>query len=459
MILGLIGIILTIKFPFGFSFYFAITLFLIGLLGTLVYLTLIWFRKSILGKVLVVISLVLTLAIASIVVISQIDYRILLPAVSSETLTKEEWISDFDFLQSSLSSHPAFNDSLEVALDNYETQIKSSPQLSDCDALLIAMKMVALFEDGHSDLIPFQLYTKARYLPIQIFNFEDGWFITKSTKEEIIGAEILAINDTKIDTVSKMMAPLIGSDNSFFKKHQSSLYMPNIHMLQCLGITSSESEASLQLLIDDEMKTVNLESTSLIQWVIWSLAPDNDPRPVGHNLRNLDPEIKLENDTLLWMTFNKTGPETILTEIGNAITRKSYGDQVNHLVIDMRNNTGGDNTTYNDLVKSLTNSENEISILTSRKTFSAGINFISELKLVRDFKIIGEPTGAGHNHYGDPKTLFLPNSGFMLTLSTREWSFIPQEKEKSINPDIQVRYYSKDYFMNKDPWIKALDLY
>jgi hypothetical protein len=348
------------------------------------------------------------------------------------------------------------NDSLELVVKNFENHIKALEHVSDCEAMIGAMKMVSLFKDGHSNLIPFQLYMKTRYLPIQVFYFEDGLYITESTQKEIIGAKILSINEIEIDTITKRIMPLIGADNPYFGYYQSSLYIPNMDVLQCMNILPSTKEASLKVLINGEKKTINFKSISMINWLIWSLAPINDSRPVGHNIRNADPRVEIMNDTIIWMNFNKTGPENNLTEIGNNISNQSYGEHLHHVVIDMRNNTGGDNTTYNDLIKSLADSKIEIFILTSRKTFSAGINFISELKLVKEFIVIGEPTGAGHNHYGDAETLFFPNSGLMFTLSTKEWSFIPSEEGKSILADIPVLYYASEYFKNEDPWLKAL---
>ena len=227
-------------------------------------------------------------------------------------------------------------------------------------------------------------------------------------------------------------------------------------VLKGLNILSSKKEVSLKILINGELITKELKSISMVKWLIWSLSPSEDIRPVGHNIRNADNLVQVKNDTLIWMTFNKTGPEDILTDIGKKITDQEYGKGINHLVIDMRNNTGGDNSSYNELIKHLSKSNIEISLLSSRKTFSAGINFISELKLARDFRIIGEPTGAGHNHFGDSQTIFLPNSGIMLSLSTREWSFIPELTDKSILPDIRVSYSSSEYFKQEDPWLRAL---
>ena len=455
-ILGVIGLISTIKYPFGFIFHSAIFLSLIGVVGLLAYAAFKLFKGSIIKKIIAALLSVFILIILSVATIGFTDVRILMPSVSAKTMTKEQWVEDFDFLDKSLQKHPSFNDSLAIVLDAYKSNIENLPKISDHQALITSMRMVSLFKDGHSNLVPFQLYTRTRYLPIQVYDFEDGIFITKSTNKELIGGKIVAINNQMIDTISKKITPLIGADNSFFAKYQSSLYIPNMDVLKGLDILSSKKEVSLKILINGELITKKLKSISMIKWLIWSLSPSEDIRPVGHNIRNADNLVQVKNDTLIWMTFNKTGPEDILTDIGKKITDQEYGKGINHLVIDMRNNTGGDNSSYNELIKHLSKSNIEISLLSSRKTFSAGINFISELKLARDFQIIGEPTGAGHNHYGNPQTLFLPNSGIMLSLSTREWSFIPELIDKSILPDIWVSYPSSEYFKQEDPWLRAL---
>lgn len=456
--LGIIGIVTTIKTPLSIVFDLSGFLTIVGLLGFLSFTSLRWFKKSIIKKFFASLFSIISLLIFSVVLIALIDLRILLPNTPSETLTKENWIEDFEFLDKSIQTHPAYSDSIGIIIGEYKSQIERLSEVSDRHAFIIFMKMVALLKDGHSQVMTLPLYIKQpRYLPIQTHVFEDGLYITNASRNrDLIGGQIISINNHSIETIFNKINPLIGADNPWGAKYSSGLYLLNMDVLKGLNLISSTREANLEIMIDGELITKKLKAISAIKWAIWSLAPTNEIRPVGLNIRDAKNVVEVKNDTLIWMTFNQTGPEDVLTAIGNKIHEQAYGFGINHLVIDMRNNTGGDNTTYNDLIKNLTETKIDITVLTSGKTFSAGVNFISELQIVRDFRIIGEPTGAGHNHSGDPQTMFLPNSGLIVNISTKVWDFIPEIMYNTITPNVLVRYYSTNYFNNEDPWLKKL---
>ena len=455
VILGIIGFLLTKKTPFGIVFNLSLIFFTIGLLSFLGYLSYSLYQKHLFKKILASLIGIVTIFLAVVVIIGTIDVRLLMPSSTSQTLTKEQWLEDLEFLDEALQKHPAYNDSLGRIVSKQRNQIEKLSTLHDYQALRTAMNMVSTFKDGHSNVMPFQLFFKTCYLPIQTYDFEDGVYITASRHKDLVGGKIVSINNHKVEDLIDGLPSLIGADNSSFTKYQSALYIPNLDILKIFDNSISTSKADIKIVLNGKEITKTLRSVSMQRWLFWSLAPNNDWRPVGHNIRSQKNQITKRNDSLLYMIFNQTGPEELLTNIGNNLRNEVYGDKVKHLIIDMRNNTGGDNTSYNDLIKALAEIKIDLTLFTSRKTFSAGINFISELKLKRNFRIIGEPTGAGHNHYGDAQTIFLPHSGLMLSLSTRDWTFIPELHENTIEPDQLIKYTSYDYFSNSDPWMKV----
>lgn len=458
VIIGVIGFFLTKKMPFGVVFNASLIFFITGLLGFFGYLAYTWYQKSLIKKILASLISLIVILVAVVVIIGSIDIRLLLPATTSQSLTEEQWLEDLEFLDDALQKHPAYNDSLGGIVSNHRYQLEKVRNLDNYQAVQTAMNMVSTFKDGHSNVMPFQLYLKTRYLPIQTYEFEDGVYITASKYNDLIGGKIVSINNHSIEKLLEGITPLIGADNPSYTKYQSAMYIPNLDILKILDPETSTTEANIKIALNGKELTKSLASVNMLRWLFWSLAPNDDWRPVGHNIRSKKNDVVKKNDTLLYLTFNKTGPEELLTAIGNKLQNEVYGNKIKHLIIDMRNNSGGDNTSYNDLIKALTDIKIDLTLFTSRKTFSAGINFISELKLKRSFKIIGEHTGAGHNHYGDAQTIFLPHSGLMINIATREWAFIPEIHENTIEPDHLIRYTSSDYFSHVDPWLKAFQL-
>jgi len=460
LMVGIVVLFYVRKEPLNFKFNLSIGLIIIGFIGFIGHLALKWFRKSIVKKIAAGIFSLIGLGVLSIVIIGYIDARILLPAVSSTPVTKMQWLEDFEVMHNSLKEHPVYNDSLEGIINKLKYDFENKSGNLDHLALITGIRMVGLFNDSHSLMMPLPLYLKnPKYLPIQTYVFWDGIYITKASNTDLIGARIISINNHPIDVVYDKVASLIGADNSWGAKNHSSLYVPNIDVLKGLDIVSSAEEVILELEIDGKKINKKLKGVSAVKWSLWALSSSEEKQPVGWNLRTPKIDVETKNDYTLWMTFNEIGQETVLTDIGNKIYNQFYGKEINHFVIDLRNNGGGDNYTYNGLIEKLSQSDIKITLLTSRKTYSAAINFISELQLTgKKFRIIGEPTGAGHNHSGDPNTIFLPNSGLMVNISTKSWHFIPELTDNSIPPDVFIEYNSSDYFEKNDPWMKALRL-
>ncbi|MCB0744846.1 MAG: hypothetical protein KDC67_13140 [Ignavibacteriae bacterium] len=438
--------------PFGIVFNLSLILFFIGLIGFLSYISFKLYQKTFYKKIIAIFTGILTILLMVIVVVGIIDIRMLIPSVSSKTLTEEEWIADIRFLDRTLKAHPGYNDSLGDIVSNFRYEMEKSKTFDAYEANKTAMQMVSAFKDGHSYVMPFQFYFKTRYLPIQVCEFVDGVYITDSKYGELVGGKIVSINNQKIEDLLKNIKSLIGADNSNYAKYQSALYIPSLDVLKMIDNTVLKTEANIKVILKGKEQTRKIKSVSALRWLFWSFTPTSDWRPVGHGVRNKN-TVEKKSDTLIYFTFNKTGPEENLNAISNKIKHDVNSGKIKHLLIDMRNNTGGDNTTYNYLIKVLTEAKVNLTLFTSRKTFSAGLNFISELKLKRKFIIIGEASGAGHNHYGDAQMLLLPNSGLMFSMSTREWLFIPEIKENTIVPDREIKYKSYDYFNHFDPWM------
>lgn len=458
LLLGILVILKMRKNPLNLFFDISIFLVFFGLIGFLLTISLSWFKKSVIKKLFASLFSIISLIIISVVVIVLVDIRALIPKSPSKPLTKTEWIKDFEVLREIMQTHPVYTDSIGLILDAQMAQFKNLTDVSDQLALVQSSKMVSLLNDAHSLVMPFQFYIKKpRYLPIQTHVFEDGLFITNANNKDLIGRRIVSINGKPIEFIYNKILPLISADNEWGAKSQSSLYIPNMDVLKGLEIVPSTEKATIEIMLNGKLISKALKSVPAIKWVLWSIAPTNEIRPVSWNMRNAENKVEVKNDTLIWITFNKTGPEENLTNIGNKIYNQDYGDDITHAVFDMRNNTGGDNYTYNTLIKRLTETKINITLLTSRKTYSAATNFISELQLTgKSFQLIGEPTGSGHNLSGDPNTIFLPKSGIMIDISTKTWDFIPELKENTIPPDIMINYTSSDYFNNNDPWTKAL---
>ena len=131
--------------------------------------------------------------------------------------------------------------------------------------------------------------------------------------------------------------------------------------------------------------------------------------------------------------------------------------KVRRVIVDVRLNGGGDNTTYGSLLalfaSKQVNRRGKLSLLVGRATFSAAANFAAEIDRDTRAAIVGEPTGGGVETYGDTVPTLLPTLGWYVYIAARyhERKNGPGDRRLAIEPDIRVDLTSAQYFAGRDP--------
>ncbi|WP_027624327.1 S41 family peptidase [Clostridium lundense] len=138
----------------------------------------------------------------------------------------------------------------------------------------------------------------------------------------------------------------------------------------------------------------------------------------------------------------------------NKFMNAVYDNDFNKLIVDLRNNTGGNSSLLSNLLGYLPKDKivnKNVYILISRNTFSAGVLAILTLKsCFPQSVIIGEETGGNLNTYGDIKSFTLLNCKANLICSTKEFRFLDNLKGGLI-PQITIEQSFKDYENGVDP--------
>ena len=134
-----------------------------------------------------------------------------------------------------------------------------------------------------------------------------------------------------------------------------------------------------------------------------------------------------------------------------------HGAKVRRVVVDVRLNGGGDNTTYGPLTSLFrspaVNKRGRLYLLTGRATFSAAANFAAEIDRDTRAIIVGEPTGGGVETYGDTFPLTLPTLGWTVHIAARyhERKKSRNDHRLAVDPDVPVDLTSSQYFAGRDP--------
>jgi C-terminal processing protease CtpA/Prc len=143
------------------------------------------------------------------------------------------------------------------------------------------------------------------------------------------------------------------------------------------------------------------------------------------------------------------------------VTKLSRGPQVKRVIVDLRLNGGGDNTTYGSLLSALTDSsvnrKGRLFVLIGRATFSAAANFAADVDRLTKATFIGEPTGGFVRGYGDTVSVLLPKSGINVRIAARYWDFGKGARDRrlAVNPDRKVKVTIADFLAGRDPVLAA----
>ena len=377
--------------------------------------------------------------------------------------------------------HPGF--AKRVAPEEFNRAVAElDAQILQLDPARIHMaeaRLVALLHDGHSEYFPFQPASGFHMAPVELYSFSDGWYVIGASPlyRDLVGRRITRIGDKTPDEAYALMRPYIGSDNEWTIKDRMPMYLVTPEALAAVGI-ASRSE-TVELTLADEAggtSRISLAPVSLVRYFYWLFRP----LETWKRKRTEDPSLPLYRqhpDLNYWFTYlpqaktvyvcfrqvRDQGQESI-AEFGHRVLQYSRQHPVERLVIDVRGNSGGDNSLFPDFIRELAsspaNQRGRLFTIIGRHTFSAAVNFVSAMERQTQTLFAGEPTGAGPNHYGDTTKYFLPNSHAVVFLSTRyhEWGE-PADRRTSHDPQIPISLSHDDYFGNRDPVLDAVLAY
>ena len=135
--------------------------------------------------------------------------------------------------------------------------------------------------------------------------------------------------------------------------------------------------------------------------------------------------------------------------------------KVRRVVVDLRNNRGGDNRTYPPLIHALqrlARKHKKLVVLAGRATFSAAANFMADLEAKTRYLLVGEDSGGAPNLYGDVEPLDLPKSGLRVEIATTWWVKSRRgadDPRVTFHPDVVVAAKARSWFAGHDPALEA----
>ena len=320
--------------------------------------------------------------------------------------------------------------------------------------------------DGHTGIFPFSPEDGTLLYPLRWWQFGDGLVITAARPpyEDLVGSRVEAIAGRPIDEVMKLVEPLAPRDNPSNLLAFAPLYLRVSNLLAGLGVIDEPGPTVFTLVDrDGARRDVTIEPTVPV-------IDDDWDSGLPHRLAATEAPWLRDQDTTLWWTFLDDSGTLFAqfnhvrgdaTSVVSELRERAQEDDVERVVIDLRHNSGGDNTTLAPLELALRDPAidrpGRLFAIIGRVTFSAAANFATDLEGSTSVTFAGEAMGGSPNLYGDTRPVPLPDSGQTLYMAARYWErSTPDDARITIEPDIVADLSSDDYFAGRDPVLEAI---
>lgn len=391
----------------------------------------------------------------------------------------DKWIEDIDLLKTVLirkHRNLFFNITRECFEEKIQMLKNMVEELDYNDMKVEISRIVASVGDAHTAVkLPMKCV-----LPMEFYWFKEGIYVVHTLEEykELEYLKVIEINNMPIKEVIDELKEIISYENISYLKFQVVKYIQAIEILYGLMIVDNIEGCSIKFeTLEGEIKIENIRSIDVIEYnnlknnkdfkidrnSEWNKSIDSGlPLYRRNNNKNYWFEY-LKKEQLLYFKYNlckEREEETIEKFIINLIGFIEKNN-ILKLVVDLRNNTGGDSRLLDPFIEYIKNNENinkegNLFLVIGRDTFSSALLNAFSFKNSTNATLIGEPTGGKPNCYGEIEKFMLPNSKFLITYSTEYYKLIEDDKCESLLPDINIAVGIKDFINEKDPVLEYL---
>jgi len=352
-------------------------------------------------------------------------------------LTPAQWSEDLDRLVATLTQeHGApFHRVSKAQFEGEVAKLRAAiPQLDGRAIALEFHKLGALIGDGHTTVT---LPSGTAPLPVEFFWFEDGLRVVATTADhaDLLGTRLKSVQGIPVARVTDRLRAFIpqGETASYYRASAARL-LSNPDVLRSAGIAAGAPYTFDVETLEGRDKRLEIAAT----------AKTADLVPLGGNLPLWQQNKKqgfwsalIGADALYvnWRSYEGLAKESA------ALLQILDEKRPQKVIIDLRDNSGGDFTLGRRFIDELTkrswlNRRGALYVLIGRKTFSAAMTNAVDFKQKTRAILVGEPAGAAPNNWQEVKRFYLPNSGLLVGVSTKRYEFLPGQAE--LRPDHQL---------------------
>ena len=399
---------------------------------------------------------------------------------NSQTLKKNDWVTDIDFLAKELPrKHYDFftiKDKQEFLVELDKIKLIST-KLSDFEVAIKLQQLIAGFGDSHTSINFGQLIDKNNILPLHLYWFSDGLYILHTTQEnyEILGHQILSVNGFTLETITDSLSTLITKDNQAIIKNSIPKLLPVVQVLEYFGFINGQ-EIVLELMDINGIKKSHIIRPAEMTRQNRKMYKPDSLALCFRDERTFFIDYYQASDNIYYLQYNRCWSKELELQYGNAQNAekmpsfKEFEEKVfqtitkhsiDKVVFDIRFNGGGNSSQVTEFVVKFAKilekkPETKIYVILGRHTFSSAILNAMDFKRITNATFIGEETSGKPNHFGQVKSFQLPNSGIKVNYSTKYFKRT-DGKVSTLSPEIKLESSFSDFDNGIDPayeWIK-----
>lgn len=255
--------------------------------------------------------------------------------------------------------------------------------------------------------------------------------------------KVLKINEVSICEILDKVKELISYEVEPWRLVQTEIFLLSPLTYQMIKATNKNI---------DEILIEGMDENGIIKKVKVGLRENtNNGQSRGFNAYEFKmlPDDKLYINYRVCRSFDNYPFEKFIEDIKNAVGDK----QLKGVILDVRENGGGNSEVIKPLIKYLKNyqlnSTNTV-VLAGAKTFSAGTFAVDCLKDTFNAKLVGEPLGQSAERYGQ-NSIRKEIEGFTYCMSAKFFDKSDTYKTRGIiYPDILIKTTLEDYTNKKD---------
>jgi hypothetical protein len=390
------------------------------------------------------------------------------------------WRSDLAYMAKALAAyhknefHTVSKAAFDSAVHDLDARI---PTLTKYQIVVGLKQVIAMIGDEHTG---FGLSTGPptffHTLPIKVYKYTDGYFVQAAAPEyaSIVGLRITRIGGLSVDDAMARIRTLADCSNEW-SFYSDLAFLMRGEALHAIGITDADDVAALRVAGPDGARDVQVRAVSHPFSVGYNFGSPPGSDWVDSRQPGAPPLYLQHQDKYYWYAYT---PSKVLyinlrlvlnAESGETLTQFfdrafAFADthEVDKLVLDIRNNGGGNNQLTPKIVQAIVmrpnlNKNGKFFVIIGRGTASAAQNLTDRLQRDTNAIFVGEPTSEWPNHYGEPQTFVLPFSQIHVNISSLFWQDLdPRDDRKWTGPDVAAELSSSDYSHNVDPAMTAI---